>query len=605
MEQLSLLSHFDLAPAFPPVVIECDANASAPPPLPAVPPRPAPMVGATHSLADVMAFVAADPMLSPEQRRDRLCAMRMLARILNKEPWQIAAAPRALMEAYRSVVPGAHGISAARWANIRSRTLTSLIQAGIPAMPGRSCSDLSTAWARAIVLLGKRGKLGLSRFMRFCTEHEIAPAEVTDAVFDRFRLTLESQSTVKAPHTVHRTACDQWNKAAALVDGWPPVRVRVPVSGSNYAFAWADFPDSFRSDVEAFLCPCNVSDPFAEEYMPVRRASTVQLHRARIRQMASLLVRDGVAIDSLTALAQLAEPAAAKRILLAAHKRLGKGSPQLHGMAMQLKVIAERWSKAAPAAVAILSRFANQAATGPRGMTAKNRQRLRQFDSLENVRALLDLPRRTFAALDRCKQPTQAEARRAMQALAVEFLITMPMRISNLTALDLDRHLTRTGSGRKVAQHVVIPGHETKTGEPYEVTMPRETVALMETYRRRYLPLISETSSTLLFPNASGIERDRGMFSAALGKFVRRETGLIMNAHLFRHLAVTLYLRQHPEDVETARRILGHRSITTTLRFYAALKTEASFSRYDVVIAAMRSPPSTPTMARRASWERR
>jgi hypothetical protein len=59
----------------------------------------------------------------------------------------------------------------------------------------------------------------------------------------------------------------------------------------------------------------------------------------------------------------------------------------------------------------------------------------------------------------------------------------MPMRIANLAALDLSRHVVKTGHGRNRALHIVIPGTETKTGEPYEVIIPADTAALLETYR--------------------------------------------------------------------------------------------------------------------------
>ncbi|MGI4793607.1 MAG: hypothetical protein ACRYG8_05875 [Janthinobacterium lividum] len=55
------------------------------------------------------------------------------------------------------------------------------------------------------------------------------------------------------------------------------------------------------------------------------------------------------------------------------------------------------------------------------------------------------------------------------------------------------------------------------------------------------------------------------------------------------HLAVSLYLQHHPEDLETARRILGHKSLVTTMRFYADIKTATSFSRYDEMIDGLRS----------------
>ena len=71
-----------------------------------------------------------------------------------------------------------------------------------------------------------------------------------------------------------------------------------------------------------------------------------------------------------------------------------------------------------------------------------------------------------------------------------------------------------------------------------------------------------------------------------------------MNVHMFRHLAATLHLKMHPDDLETARRILGHKSLATTMRFYAEMKTAVAFQRYDGMIAALRDRgrvgPSSP-----------
>ncbi|MGE3159238.1 MAG: site-specific integrase, partial [Xanthobacteraceae bacterium] len=49
--------------------------------------------------------------------------------------------------------------------------------------------------------------------------------------------------------------------------------------------------------------------------------------------------------------------------------------------------------------------------------------------------------------------------------------------------------------------------------------------------------------------------------------------GLRITPHQFRHAAVAIWLKHHPGDYETARRILGHRNIRTTIRFYSGLET--------------------------------
>ena len=74
-----------------------------------------------------------------------------------------------------------------------------------------------------------------------------------------------------------------------------------------------------------------------------------------------------------------------------------------------------------------------------------------------------------------------------------------------------------------------------------------------------------------------------------------------MNVHLFRHVAAKLHLDAHPEDIETARRVLGHRSMTTTLKAYAETKTAAAFRRYDGMIATLRERSQMPATSLRCA----
>ncbi len=72
-------------------------------------------------------------------------------------------------------------------------------------------------------------------------------------------------------------------------------------------------------------------------------------------------------------------------------------------------------------------------------------------------------------------------------------------------------------------------------------------------------------------------------FATRTYQFIRRETGIVMNVHLFRHMAVKLHLDAHPNDLETVRRLLGHSSLATTTRNYTELNTAAAFRRHDAV----------------------
>jgi integrase len=222
------------------------------------------------------------------------------------------------------------------------------------------------------------------------------------------------------------------------------------------------------------------------------------------------------------------------------------------------------------------------------GMTDKNRARLRQFDDAANVEALLTLPYRVLREVERADMGRRRDALRVMAALAVELLIVAPVRVKNLTSLEIDRHIVRTRLGADATVHLVIPAHEVKNDQPCEMVLPPETVELLDLYLSTYRPRLSDVPSPWLFPNDEGGRRVISRFSTGIKEFLRDETGIEMNVHLFRHLAMKLHFAAHPEDLESGRRVLGHKDPATTLRFYTELKSPAAFERYDATIAGLR-----------------
>jgi integrase len=168
------------------------------------------------------------------------------------------------------------------------------------------------------------------------------------------------------------------------------------------------------------------------------------------------------------------------------------------------------------------------------------------------------------------------------------------------TRLGLLTHLPRVQVGRSTTTHVAIPAEETKNGVPIELELPADTERLLSIYCSAYRPRLASTVGPYLFPNRQGEQRSTAPFAKAICEFILRETGIKMNVHLFRHFAVKLHLEAHPEDIETARRILGHKSTITTLRAYADLKTASAFRRYDALIANLRAQPAVPVHQRRS-----
>jgi site-specific recombinase XerC len=116
-----------------------------------------------------------------------------------------------------------------------------------------------------------------------------------------------------------------------------------------------------------------------------------------------------------------------------------------------------------------------------------------------------------------------------------------------------------------------------------------------------FRPVLMKGPSTALFVGQRGARKQSSNLSKQLAGFVRREIGVVIHAHLMRHLAAHLYLLANPGDYETVRRLLGHKNIETTIRFYEGLLTDDAFARYDGLIEEMRSKavakPSKPPSA--------
>ena len=101
-----------------------------------------------------------------------------------------------------------------------------------------------------------------------------------------------------------------------------------------------------------------------------------------------------------------------------------------------------------------------------------------------------------------------------------------------------------------------------------------------------------------LFPGLKGPKTEVALGPQIAG-FVRREIGCRMSPHQFRHLLGFLYLRRHPHGHELVRRMLGHRSILTTMRSYAGLEGVEAARHYDAMLQEIAAAPARSVAGRR------
>jgi integrase len=544
------------------------------------------------TLEDILESVRRSPNLREQHRRTILSAVRTVARCLGRSPEEIPAQPGLLQKELTIANYLQAGVSKKRWTNARSLTLTALRVSGAKIMPSRwKRSEYSPAWsALRSECTGQRFLIGLSRFINFCSSRGIEPGDVDETVFSEYRHHLEEMSLVRNPGTVFNTTCRLWDQAGAT-PSWPPYRVNLPSPSRGYSLDWETFPASLHEDVEAFLKNGGNQDIFSTDYARSVRPATTLGRRKVLRQMATALAAGGVPLSEITSLKAMVQPENAQTILEFFLNRAG-GVPNeaLYAHGCLLRTIAKHWAHDVPhSKLDTACRNMAQENKKNRGMKKRNRVRLHQFDNPFNEAALLRLPADLFRLARQQDTGGEASINFATYALAIEILIVHPMRIKNLVGLELERSVLLPKDARHGRVFLSIDGDDVKNGVPIERELAPSTSVMILDYVKQFRPRISTTPSNWLFPSPSGQRRNTTGFGAQISTVIKRHTGLVMNPHLFRALAVKLIEHENPNAMETARRLLGHRHIETTIRSYSEGKTGAAHQQYEGLIETKRA----------------
>jgi integrase len=304
-----------------------------------------------------------------------------------------------------------------------------------------------------------------------------------------------------------------------------------------------------------------------------------------LKRFASELLDAGVPEAEITSVAALCDPVRAERGLRGMVARNGGGTNAvIADMSSILCSYARRFGFGEDA-IKRLSWLKTRLARPPQpGMTAKNRERLRPLQDEATLSRLLDLPR--LLVKKAAKMPPRTAALAREDALAISLLLTCPVRIKNLAGIRLDTYLHRPGDG---LVFIAIEAEDVKNLRPIEFALPRDVLRKLDQHVATRTPLLCPPGTPWLFPRRDGTGPvNLPAFSTRLSKRIRKETGLAMNPHLFRHLSAMVWLSSNPGAYEVASRLLGHSSVSTTMKFYAGHEARAAIAAFGELIAAKR-----------------
>ena len=487
------------------------------------------------------------------------------------------------------------GVSRGRWSNILSLTRGALKRAGLTTIAGRSTEPMAPEWRELFRYINhRRIREGLSRFARYCSALGISPSVVDDVIAASFLEALENDGLIRKPRQVHRTMCVSWNRAVHTISTVPLSQLTVPQYKPAYSLPWDVFLPGLRHEVENYLARLSGEDLLADvDFRPLRPAS-IRSYDRLFRAFLSALVHRGHGIESLQSLADVVAVETVKDGLRFFIERAGgKGTKQTYNIARMLTAVARHWVKVDTGQLDQLRAICRRLDTGKTGLTDKNRARLRQFDDPINVHAFVTLPEKIWARHKRRVDPSRADALEVQSALAVEILLLVPMRIGNLASLDIDRNILRTRANGSGITHLAVPAEEVKNSIAIEAEIPPQSVNLLSLYLQRYRPLLLTHPSSCLFPNSNGGPKRAQALGVQISKFLRRECGLQVNPHLFRHIAAKLYLEVHPGAYGVIRLVHGHRSVDTTTRSYCGTETAAAMRHFDEHVLRLRRQVSS------------
>jgi site-specific recombinase XerD len=190
---------------------------------------------------------------------------------------------------------------------------------------------------------------------------------------------------------------------------------------------------------------------------------------------------------------------------------------------------------------------------------------------------------------DRTDEERAAQYR---DGLVIALLAARPLRLSNLAALTLDRHLVRTSDGFMLR----IAPAETKNHRPIEVPLPAALVPFVERYLTTHRPhLLRGTgrrgpgaAREALWVSRSGGAMAQSSIRARIYACTAAAFGTALPPHLFRDAAATSVALEMPAHVESTRVILGHADPRTVERHYNQARAVEASRAYQEALARRR-----------------
>jgi integrase len=194
-------------------------------------------------------------------------------------------------------------------------------------------------------------------------------------------------------------------------------------------------------------------------------------------------------------------------------------------------------------------------------------------------------------ASDLRQQAPVKAAVRAQLAVAIGILTFAPVRLGNLARIRLGENLIRP-AGPLSPYWLVFPHYDVKNRVKLEFDLKERLTGMIEEYVHDHRPaLLRGSNEPWLFPGENRRHKGLAILGEQITNAVEDRVGIRVTAHQYRHAAAALILRE-TQDYELARRVLGHKNLRTTIKFYLGLETAHATERFGDIVRAHLAPGS-------------
>ncbi|MEP0320804.1 tyrosine-type recombinase/integrase [Bauldia litoralis] len=558
------------------------------------------------TLADVLQHLDEAPGLPESRRRDLKSAVSFVARIWGAPADQIPLDVPAIAEKLDTVNPVARGMSVKRVSNARWGLMFALRHSGLKpgALGGRNNKGLAPAWAALFDLqLSKRHSIGLSRLAHYCSREAVDPTAVDDDVIDALMTEVRETSLRRQIPKLHRDTAKIWNEVAADHPDLNLSTVSIPEAKSlKTRVQMEELPASLGEDFASALAWFGGSDLFASgaREQPLSDGGLASFAN-HLHAAIDSLVKGGADPASLTSLAEVVTVDSVRRILRYRHEKADRKPSTFNtSIATVVVQIARDWVKVDDEQLTEIKALVAKLPRPKLEMTPKNKALLRQFDDPAVLGRLATLPGRLFAEAK--KDPTNSKwtLAKLQAALAIGIGLVIPLRLSNLTKLEFDRHLHLSDRPGAISTFEMA-GDEVKNKADLAFDVPAPLARMLIEYREILAPRIIGHRPDRVFVNVDGAAKSKHGVRYLIQTYLKKRAGVDFTPHLFRHLAGKVVLEDQPGAHEVVRQLLGHKSIQTTVAFYTGIDTRRAGRFHADILEKAIADRSKPTRSRRAS----